>query len=325
VRSALFSAEKMYADAFRNYGIPLLTQQPEEAAGRIRASSIREKLLVFLHDWLHRVPDESRARLREVLDRADDDAWRHAFRKALLQKDTKKLSELAHASEASAQPPGVVTWLAAAMLLNTYKYEAQEFMREAQQRHPNDFWINYQLGCFWWEEFPQEAVGYFRAAAALRPTSDGAYMMLGRASRRAGDTEGALAAFRRSVTLNSSYVVAKELAWLLAPKGGLEEARAAWEKSVERDPPEHEAWYGYAELCLFLGNEEAYRRARKTMLKHFGNTSNSWIIVRARQEHLQGHGAVEARVPSLVDDAHAAATQYSLDFVAANPRQVGGR
>ncbi len=275
---ALFSAEKMYADAFRNYGIPLLTQQPEEAAGRIRASSIREKLLVFLHDWLHRVPDESRARLREVLDRADDDAWRHAFRKALLQKDTKKLSELAHASEASAQPPGVVTWLAAAMLLNTYKYEAQEFMREAQQRHPNDFWINYQLGCFWWEEFPQEAVGYFRAAAALRPTSDGAYMMLGRASRRAGDTEGALAAFRRSVTLDSSYVVAKELAWLLAPKGGLEEARAAWEKSLERDPPEHEAWYGYAELCLFLGNEEAYRRARKTMLKHFGNTSNSWII-----------------------------------------------
>jgi tetratricopeptide (TPR) repeat protein len=164
------------------------------------------------------------------------------------------------------------------MLGNMYKYDAQEFMREAQQRHPGDFWINYFLGCFWCEVFPQEAVSYLRAAVAIRRTSPGAYLMLGRALRGAGDTEGALGAFRHSVALDPSYLVAKELAWTMAPRGDLEAARAAWERFLERDPPEHEAWYGYAPLCLFVGDKEAYGRARKALLKRFGDTRNDWII-----------------------------------------------
>jgi serine/threonine-protein kinase len=272
------SPEKMYADAFRSYGIPVLTLEPVEAAARVRNSAIRETLLAFMHDWLRRVPDENRTRLRDVLDRADDDDWRHAFREAFLEKDAVKLSALTHAPGASAQPPEVVSGLAAAMFGNMYKYEAQEFMREAQQRHPGDFWINYLLGCFWREDFPQEAVGYFRAAVAIRPTSPGAYAMLGRALRGAGETEGAIAAFRQSVALNPSYVVAKDMVWALAPRGELEEARAAWEKFLERDPTNHDPWYGYAQLCLFVGNKEAYRRARKALLKRFGDTRNDWIV-----------------------------------------------
>jgi serine/threonine-protein kinase len=272
------SPEKLYAEAFRKYGIPVLALEPGAAAARVRDSSIRQTLLAFMHDWLYRLPDEDRGRLREVLDRADDDDWRHSFREALLAKDTKKLSTLTHAPGASAQPPGVASGLAAAMIGTMYKYEAQEFMREAQQRHPADFWINYLLGCFWWEEYPQEAAAYLRAAVAIRPTSDVAYVMLARALRGAGDREGAIAALRRSVALNPGHVAARELVWCLAPRGELEEARAAWEKALERDPPEHDAWYGYAQLCVFLGNEEAYRRTRTALLKRFGNTSNDWII-----------------------------------------------
>ena len=37
-----------------------------------------------------------------------------------------------------------------------------------------------------------------------------------------------------------------------------DDARVAWEKALDEDPPEHEVWYGYAELCLFLGREEDY-------------------------------------------------------------------
>src|SRR5262249_21481013 len=127
-RSQALSPEKMYADAFRNYGIPVMTLEPAAAAARVRASSIRQTLLAFMHDWLHRVPDENRAWLRDVLDRADDDDWRHAFREALIEKDAEKLRTLVHAPGASAQPPGVVSGLAAAMLGNMYKYEAQAFM-----------------------------------------------------------------------------------------------------------------------------------------------------------------------------------------------------
>jgi serine/threonine-protein kinase len=277
-RNQALSPEKMYAEAFQKYGIPVMTLGPAEAAARVRDSSISQTLLAFMHDWLYRVPDENRARLREVLDRADEDDWRRAFREALVEKDAQKLSALTHEPGASAQPPGVVSGLAAAMLGNMYKYEAYAFLREAQQRYPGDFWINYLLGCFWWEEYPQESVGYFRVAVAIRPTSDGAYLMLGRALRGAGDREGAIAAFRRSVDLNPGYVVARELVWALARGGDLEEARAAWEKYLERNPPDHDSWYGYAQLCLFLGNEAAYRRNRKALLARFGDTTNDWVV-----------------------------------------------
>jgi tetratricopeptide (TPR) repeat protein len=134
------------------------------------------------------------------------------------------------------------------------------------------------LGCFWWEDYPQEAVGYFRVAVAIRPTSDGAYLMLGRALHGAGDREGAIAAFRHSVALNPDHVLARELVWALAGGGELEEARAAWEKFLERDPPDHDSWYGYAQLCLFLGNEGAYRRNRTALIARFGDTSTNWIV-----------------------------------------------
>src|SRR5262249_50628934 len=158
---------------------------------RVRNSPIHHTLLAFLHDWLYWVSDESRARLRDVLDRADDDEWRYAFREALVEKDARKLSALAHAPAASAQPPVVVSGLGGTMMGFELKNEALALVREAQQRHPQDFWINYLLGMFWYEDYPQAAVGYFRAAVAIRPTSDQAYMMLGRALRDMGDVEGA--------------------------------------------------------------------------------------------------------------------------------------
>jgi serine/threonine-protein kinase len=76
-----------------------------------------------------------------------------------------------------------------------------------------------------------------------------------------------------ALELNPNADVARDLAKLLAPQGKLEAVRAAWEKLLERDPPDHDSWNGYAELCLFLGREEAYHRARRALLKRFGATT----------------------------------------------------
>jgi serine/threonine-protein kinase len=274
------SPDKLYAEAFRNYGIPLVTLEPAEAAARIRTSAVREPLLAFLHDWLRWVSDENRAPLRDVLDRADDDAWRHAFRIAMGKKDLAKLNDLAHAPGAPDQPPVVLSTLAGFLLADGYRDDAVTLLRKAQERHPGDFWINYLLGVFWIKDRPHEAVGYFRVAVAIRPTSDQAYMMLGRALLDSGDGEGAIAALRQSVALNPNYPVAKDLANALSPRGGLEEARAAWAKFLERDPPDHGSWFGYAELCLFLGREDDYRRARRDLLKRFGATTDPYTAER---------------------------------------------
>jgi serine/threonine-protein kinase len=271
------SASAMYADAFRNYGIPLLTMKPPEAAARIRESSIRATLVAYLYHWIL-VPDADQVRLREVLDLADDDKWRSEFRRALVEDDANKLQALAHSPVALDQPPVVESALASAMIGKMYKYEAQVFMRDAQRRHPEDFWLNYLLGCFWWEEYPQEAVGYFRSAVAIRPKSPGAWSMLASALRGVGDEEGAIASFRRSIDLDPNDEVAKQFAWTMAASRSLEEARVAWEKFLKRDPPDHEAWRGYAALCLFLGHEEAYRKARGALLSRFGGTTSGWLV-----------------------------------------------
>src|SRR5205823_8827079 len=68
------SGHRLYAEAFREYGIALPAPEPAEAAAQIRNSAIRESLLAFLHDWLFSwVWDSDKDQLRALLDRADDD------------------------------------------------------------------------------------------------------------------------------------------------------------------------------------------------------------------------------------------------------------
>ncbi len=269
--------DQAYGGAFRNYGIVLEAREPSVAAARIRNSDIRETLLAFLYDWLHWVTDANRDKLRALLDLADDDPWRREFCEALALKDEWRLNALARAEGAVAQPPVILSGLAGTLINGPHRLIALALLREAQERHPQDFWINFLLGLYWGQESAQEAVGYCRAAVAIRPNSDQAYALLGRALRAQGSKSGASAAFRRALELNPNCPVGKDLANAVDRKSGLEEARIAWEKLVNRDPPSHDAWYGYAELCLYLGNTQAYDWARKRLLERFGETANNWI------------------------------------------------
>jgi serine/threonine-protein kinase len=153
---------------------------------------------------------------------------------------------------------------------------ALAMLRDAQQSHPDDFWINYLLGQFLGQEQPQQAISYDRAAVAIRPSSDQAYVMLGAALRDAGDADGAIAAFKKALGLNANCAAGKDLAKVLAPAHRLEDARATWQAALERDPPDNDAWYGYAQLCLFLGNEPAYQSARKALLQRFPDVARVW-------------------------------------------------
>jgi serine/threonine-protein kinase len=306
------SPDQAYAEAFRKYGIALTAPEPAEAAARIRNSAIRETLLAFLYDWLYWVSDANRAKLRALLDEADDDEWRREFREALAVKDAGKLKALARAEEAVTQPPVVLSGLAGSLLGGDHRLEALALLREAQQRHPEDFWINYLLGHYWAKERAPEAVGYCWAAVAIRPSSDQAYALLGRALRGRGDTYGASAAFRKALALNPNCAVGKDLASAVDSRGGLEEARVAWEKLVNRDPPSHDAWYGYAELCLFLDKREAYRWARKRLLERFAETAKDWITAERTSQAcllLPASGDELRRAVMLADRAVAAAAK----------------
>jgi serine/threonine-protein kinase len=272
------TVDESYAEAFRAYRIDVAALEPSEAAARVRASAIRDTLLIFLHDWLYSVSDGNRDRLRAVVEAADDNEWRRAVREAVAAKDGAKLKSLVSAPEALAQPPVVISGLGNALANGALGEEARTLLREAQRRHPGDFWINYQLGEFLQQDRPQEAVGYFRAAVAIRSSNDRAYTLLGRALRDTGDADGAIAAFRNAIALDPNRTGARDLARTLASRGRLEEARVLWGQILRRDPTDHEPWYGYAQLCLFLGREEEYRATRKAMLDRFGDTTDDWVV-----------------------------------------------
>jgi tetratricopeptide (TPR) repeat protein len=66
----------------------------------------------------------------------------------------------------------------------------------------------------------------------------------------------------------------------LLRQGRLDEARVAWRTALEGNPLDHNSWYGYAELCLFLGREDEYRRARRDLLARFFITENPYFAER---------------------------------------------
>jgi serine/threonine-protein kinase len=271
------TADRLYGEAFATYGVTLATADAAVASELVRHSDIHDILVVFLHDWLYWVRNENRAKLRALVEAADDDPWRRAFRDARGRDDIAKLEQLARAPEAAAQPPALLSGLGGALLIDGHRDEAQALLRTAQRGYPADFWINYLLGQFLEQERPQEAVGYFRAAVAVRPGSDQAYLLLGRTLRSTGDEDGSIDALQKAAKLNPTREGIDVLVALLAPRGRLEEVRVLWQTMLRRDPPDNPSWFGYPQLCLFLGKEAEYRWARDAMLRRFGSTDD-WIV-----------------------------------------------
>jgi hypothetical protein len=154
-------ADPLYAEAFRKYNLPVLELEPDEAARRIAASAIREQLLAALVDWAKFQKDFGRYKQLAALVRlADDDPWRQKLFAAV---NGKQLARLAEQPEALDQPPARLVLLAN-ILARTDRPAAVKFLRRAQQRHPDDFWINHQLALFLKNMQPprlEEAIGFY--------------------------------------------------------------------------------------------------------------------------------------------------------------------
>jgi tetratricopeptide (TPR) repeat protein len=217
------------------------------------------------------------------------------------------LQALAGQAEALTQPPSVLAWLGSVLNAAGLPKEAETILRQAQQRHPGDFWGNYDLGHFLIfgpePHHHEEAVGYFRAAVAIRPTSAEARSILGIALEGKGDVDGAIAAYRQAVALSPEFTIALyNLASALRSQGKLEEAgtyfqkarahaslaqlgrwdeaAAEFDRSLELDPTDSFRWYLTAALHAGLGDREGYRRTCRGMLERFGDTDQPQLAER---------------------------------------------
>jgi serine/threonine-protein kinase len=126
------------------------------------------------------------------------------------------------------------------------------WMRRAQQKHPQDFWVNLALAATLYrnvfpagvrrvtpEELPRaiELLRYSTAAVALRPDLAGLRNSVGDALRGIGDLAGAIASYQEALRLDpKSYLAPYNLGLALIDKEDWDAAIVHFKKALDLDP-----------------------------------------------------------------------------------------
>ena len=236
-----------YARTFEDAGLDVRGDEGAVAA-RIGASELRPQLVMALDHWAY-VADAledrpSMARLLRLARRAAaDPQWGDRFRDPALWEDDAALRHLAEESEqrlagaaAESGPPTPLLTLLAKKL-GQQDGKADPLLRAAQERRPDDFWLNYALGEALRERKPAEAVGFYRAALATRPTVAAVHLEVGAALGRLGQGDEAIRACRKAVELEPMQDQYHYfLGMCLQDEGRLDEAVAEYRRVIELDP-----------------------------------------------------------------------------------------
>ncbi len=170
-----------YADAFREAGLDVSALSPDEAAKRIRdrPPAIATAVATSIDDWaaVRRERRKNRAgaaALSTLASALDPDPWRLGLRRALDLPDQaarlEALRGLAKATPFESLGPVSLDLLGRALKDAGDPVGAEALLRRAQQSHPDDVWINYDLARALEKLSRREdAIRYYMAARALRP------------------------------------------------------------------------------------------------------------------------------------------------------------
>jgi superkiller protein 3 len=215
----------------------------------MRDSVVKGPLLAALDDWafLPKVDRKRQAWLMAVARAADPHPWRDRLRDPAVWADSKKLAALAAEARRQELSPQV----ASALGLRLAPTQGIQLLREAQARHPADFWLNFLLGSLLLhngvkQEEQEEAVGYLRVAVALRPSTAAAHTTLGAALYNKGLLDEAIACYHKAIDIDSREAQAhNNLGLALVRQGKAEEAIACFRMALDIDPR-----YGNARVNL---------------------------------------------------------------------------
>jgi tetratricopeptide (TPR) repeat protein len=254
-------ADRAYTAAFARHGLDLAALPPEEVARGIRDLALRPRVAVALDNWADvkdHLPGGDGEPLRGIARLVDDDPWRQQLRDPAVRQDAAALQALAQAKDALDQPPVNLALLELALRKQNRWAAAERFLRQALERHADDFWLNYDLAGLLSQDKPgglPEAIGYYRAALACRPGTVAIYNDLGADLARLGNLAEAVEACRQAIARKPDFAVAyTNLGDALREQGKLAEAVEAHCQAIAYEP-------GYAEAYNNLGL--ALRQQRK--------------------------------------------------------------
>jgi serine/threonine protein kinase len=247
--------DAVYAELFRGYGIDVNSLDVAEAAARLRGRSIVEELVIALDDWAgmrrRRKPDAAWTKLLTIAQAVDSDPWRNRLRTAWERNDRSELEHLAATISTDEVAPGTSLLLGSALCDLGAVDTGIRLLRRAQQRYPNDLWLNDALAVrYCWIVDPprfDDALRFYTAALAVRPDNHRLHTVVGNVQRE-----------RRA----------------------LDEATLAYSRAIELKPTELEAWLGRGMCHLELGQ---WTNALDDFALHNDTSSKRVIVWRNRR------------------------------------------
>jgi len=199
--------------------------------------------------------------------------------------------------------------------------EAIHCYREAARLDPDNPWTHFDLGmALNTPGREDEAITHLQKAVTLDAGAVEPCTNLGFALIARNRPAEAVEHLRASVAMEPNNNAAQQaLRTALIRVGRLEEARAAWKKALEAGPSDHDIWFGYAELCLFLGNTGEFRWARSVLLARFRDTTDphaaervgrACLLLPGSEEELRQAAALTERATAAVDPEYDWARPY---------------
>jgi tetratricopeptide (TPR) repeat protein len=283
-----------YPGVFNKHGLNLLDGSVEELADYIRASAIREEILAALDDWTAWESEPKRKqRLLELTGRIDQhNRWRKQFLTPRNWRNPRHWRGLLAQVNEESLAPSTAVFLAG--VLGSVTPEAQKLLERVRERNPDDFWLNAKLAAILTSSLgdsaekphlcrQEEAIGYCRAALAVKRSSALVHYILGDALCAKGDKEGAIRSYREALRLDPKVAEAHtNLGVVLHDKGDVEGAIRSHREAIRLDPKLAEAHNNLADALRAKGDKEgAFRswleavRLDPTNAKAHGNLGKS--------------------------------------------------
>jgi tetratricopeptide (TPR) repeat protein/tRNA A-37 threonylcarbamoyl transferase component Bud32 len=228
--------DPLYASAFAE-ALGQEGDDVETVAASVRNSAVRAEIVAALDDWASLTPDPSRqAWLLAVARGADPDPARDRLRQPGLWQDRIKLTRLVQELSAADVSPQLATALG--RVARAGGGDAVPLLTASQARFPQDFWLNLELG---WELFEakrlDEAIGYDRAALALRPQVSVPHNNLGCALYATGRLDEAIDHLQQALRIDSNFASThNNLALALYGKGRRDEAIDQYRQALRIEP-----------------------------------------------------------------------------------------
>jgi serine/threonine-protein kinase len=261
--------------------------------------------------------DDAEAAFSEAIQHAPTHGWAHAQLGVVLRKQNKPDRAIDHLRQGvryCSPAAWMQTELARALQDGQRWEEAIHCYREAARLDPDNPWTHYDLGMALNTPGRQdEALQHLRKSVSLGPNSALTRRALGGVLLSRDRPDEAVEHFRAAIGFEPNHAETQQtLRTVLIRLGQLEDARATWAKALRAGTPEHDAWFGYAELCLFLGKKDEFRSARTELLARFRDTTEPHVAERV--------GRACLLLPGSEDELRQAVALTERGVAAADPK-----